>query len=492
VRRETARNVLWSATEAAVSGALSFVSVFVVARLIGPAELGIGAAAVATHVLLWVAVNGLFADAMVQRRSADIATLSTAVWASAGVGVLAALLQAAAGWPLAAWLGDERLRPMCLLLAVPLPLVGAGGVMQGMLTLRRDYRRLAWRTLAGQGLGSITGIAAACLHAGAWAPVLQQLVVSSVGALALLIGAGERPRAILQWRILCGLLGVGVPLTASTLVLACRYRLFAILIGGTAGARVLGEVHMAFRLVETVRELAFTAQWRLMLPLLVDRQHDQAALRAACDRMLALSGRIMLPLCGAMALVLPAMVHLVLGPAWDSVGRAGAPLIALMALLTLMFPSSVALVARGDTTRQFVGSLLSTGAALAGVVLVQPVHALSATLVWLAAHLLTMPYALSVNGRALDSGPLRPLRAGALVLGVVVAGVLGGSLLPLPAGGRMLWIMAGLERLGVFAAVVLPVLAAMWAADISTSAARAAERVRMRWGGRRPRFPSLP
>ena len=77
------------------------------------------------------------------------------------------------------------------------------------------------------------------------------------------------------------MLRIGLPLTASTLVQHGRYRLFALLIGGTAGAAALGQVHMAFRLVDAVRDLAFTAQWRLMLPLLSERQDDLPALRAA-------------------------------------------------------------------------------------------------------------------------------------------------------------------------------------------------------------------
>jgi PST family polysaccharide transporter len=64
---------------------------FIVARMVGPAEVGVGAAAVAVHVLLWVAVNALFADALVQRSVVDDAVFSSAFAASAGIGCLAAL-----------------------------------------------------------------------------------------------------------------------------------------------------------------------------------------------------------------------------------------------------------------------------------------------------------------------------------------------------------------------------------------------------------------
>src|SRR5487761_2629563 len=173
------RNVVWSGLEAAVAGLLSFVSACVVARLVGPSELGFGAAVVAVHVLLWVTVNALFSDALVQRGATDDRTLASAFWASSAAGLLAALLQVAAGWPLAAWLHDPRLLRMCALLALPLPLVGAAGAVQGLLTIRRGYRALAWRTIVGQGLGTVAGIVAARAHAGAWALVLQQFVVST-------------------------------------------------------------------------------------------------------------------------------------------------------------------------------------------------------------------------------------------------------------------------------------------------------------------------
>ena len=177
-------DVFWSALEAVGAALFSVAAAFVIARLIGPSELGIGATATAVHVLLWVAVNALFADAIVQRASIDDATLSSAAWASAAVGCGAAAAQAGSGWLLAWMLDDERLTPMALLLALPLPFVGLGGAVQGMLTRQRRYRALAARTLIGQGTGMAVGIALATAHAGAWAIVVQQATGSLLAALS--------------------------------------------------------------------------------------------------------------------------------------------------------------------------------------------------------------------------------------------------------------------------------------------------------------------
>jgi len=434
----TATNVFWSAFEAGTSAVLSFASAFVVARLVGPAEVGIGAAAVAVHVLLWVVVNALFADALVQRPTVDDATASSAFWTSTAIGATAALLQAAAGWPLAHALSDARLAPMAAVLALPLPLVGAGGAIQGLLTRDRAYRVLAGRAVIGQGLGTVTGICAALAGAGAWALVLQQLVTSTAGALALLLRAPWRPRAVWQWAPVRALLCVGLPLTASTLVQHGRYRLFAVLIGITAGPASLGQVHMAFRLVDTVRELAMTALWRLMLPGLAERQHDPPALGAQVDRLGALSGLVVFPLCGAMAVTVRLLVGLLLGPVWEPAGLAALPLIGLTAWLFLGFPAGVAVVARGKAHYLLIANLAATVAVLLGVAVLRPVHPFEAVLVWLVAQLLIAPYTLIVAGRFLpkaSSGSglsrlVRPIRGGLPVLGLAATATALAALMP--------------------------------------------------------------
>ena len=193
MKRTQAAHVLWSGFEAAFAALCSFASAFVIARIIGPIEVGIGAAVIAVHVLLWVVVNLLFADPLVQRQTVDDATIATAFMASVVVGCVAAVLQATFGYLLSWSFGDHRLMGMSLALALALPLVGAAGPVQGLLTRNRAYRELAWRTLIGQGGGTLAGVTGALLGAGAWALIAQQLVTSSVGAIVLLAQCSIRP-----------------------------------------------------------------------------------------------------------------------------------------------------------------------------------------------------------------------------------------------------------------------------------------------------------
>ncbi|MBS0562464.1 MAG: oligosaccharide flippase family protein, partial [Proteobacteria bacterium] len=404
--------VFWSAAEAGAAGLLSFVSAFLVAHLVGPGELGIGAAVVAPQVLLWIGVNALFADALAQRPAVDEDTASSAFWASLGVGCLAALAQAGCGLALSRAMDDPRLAAMGAALALPLPLVGAAGAAQGILTRRRDYRTLASRTILGQGLGSLVGVGLALAGAGAWAVVAQQAAGSFAGASVLLLRAGWRPRPRCSPTLVRGLLAVGGPLVAGTLVQHGRYRLFALAIGDVAGPVALGEVHLAFRLVDTLRDLTATALWRLMLPSFAERQHDRAALFGALDRCLGLSGLAMFPLWGALALAAGPLIALLLGPAWAGAARAALPLAAVACWTSLGFPAGVAAVARGATRYTLAANLAMTALTLGGVWLLRPETPRAAALIWVAAQLALAPYVVAMAARALRFRPLRTLRAG--------------------------------------------------------------------------------
>jgi len=405
------RAVMWSGIEAMAGGGLSLASAFVIARMIGPDAVGIGAAAVATHVVFWVAINGIFADALVQRASLDERMIASAFWSGLACGAIGMLGQVLVGVLLAWWFEDPRLGMMGLALALTLPLVGFGGSAQGLLTRAGAYRALALRTILGQGMGVVAGIGMAVADGGAWALVCQQVTTTSLGALVLLIAARTWPLPVWRWSDTRALLSVGLPLTASTLTQIGRYRVFAVLIGALAGPAVLGQAHMAFRLVDTVRDLVFTALWRLLLPDLSRFQHDRVAMLARVDRLLLWCCGLILPLSAALALVLPPLAHLALGPAWAEAGMAALPLTGLMALMALTFPSGVALIALGQARFTLYGNLAALVLCVLGAWLLRPATAWDCVLVWCLSQAVVVPYALWVNGRALGVGPWRVVSA---------------------------------------------------------------------------------
>ncbi len=213
---------------------------------------------------------------------------------------------------------------------------------------------------------------------------------------------------------------------------------------------------MAFRLVDAVRELAFTAQWRLMLPLLSDRQDDLPALHAGVDRCLAWSSLLAFPLCAAMAVVIQPLVAMLLGSAWQPSGESSLPLIALTAWLFLTFPAGVAVIARGEARYTLIANIAGTLATVVGVLLFRPASSLHAVFLWLGAQMFVSPYILLANARVLRTTPLRPLRAGVPLLATSSLAMVAAFVVPQMIGGLAspAWLLG--FRLAIVAAVVIP------------------------------------
>jgi O-antigen/teichoic acid export membrane protein len=210
---------------------------------------------------------------------------------------------------------------------------------------------------------------------------------------------------------------------------------------------------MAFRLIDAVRELAFTAQWRLMLPVLSERQHDLPGLHAAMDRCLAWSSLAVFPLCAAMAVAIQPLVALLLGPVWQPSGGAALPLVVLAAWLFLAFPAGVAVVACGVPRYTLIANIAGTTATALGVLLIRPTTPLHAVLVWLGAQAFISPYVLFANARVLGTTPLRPLRAGMTMLATSLLATAVAFAMPQLASHAWLLVL----RLSIVASICAPI-----------------------------------
>ena len=131
-----------------------------------------------------------------------------------------------------------------------------------------------------------------------------------------------------------------------------------------------------------------------------------------------------------MAVVVVPLVALLLGPAWSAAGATALPLIALAAWLFLWFPAGAALVARGVPNPALIANSAAVVVMLIGVVVLRPKTPTEAMTVWLIGQLVTSPYTMLMTARVLDTGMLRPIRAGLPALAVAVLSAAAALLLP--------------------------------------------------------------
>ena len=110
--KKTVWSVVWSGIEAGGVSGLQFITLIVMARLLGPAEFGLAALAYSVMMLLGLLITGLFGDAIVQRQNLEKGHLDSAFWTALGVALVLVAGCWAAAPTLAEFFEEPELQPV--------------------------------------------------------------------------------------------------------------------------------------------------------------------------------------------------------------------------------------------------------------------------------------------------------------------------------------------------------------------------------------------
>ncbi|HYE52864.1 MAG TPA: lipopolysaccharide biosynthesis protein [Azospirillaceae bacterium] len=421
-----ARSLAWVCLESGGVSLLSFLTVLVLARLLGPTEFGTAAIALGIVQILFLVPETFFHDAVVQRKEVGPDVLDSALTAS----VLAGAVLAGLCWLLGP--AAERLFSAPGLAAVlgwsglSLLAGGLGGIPMAVLRRRLEFRHLALRSLSGRVVGAAVGLAMAFGGYGVWALVGQQLAGSAVAALAIWAVPPWRPRLRLSPAALRGLVPFAVPAFTAALLAHANLRGLVLLTGYVLGPDGAGVLAVALRLVDTARQIMGAALQQLALPLFSRCRDDRAALARGFAGATEMTALVAVPLFAGLAALAPAMVAVALGPHWE----AAVPLVRVLALAAILLlaqqHAGTVLTAVGAPHR--LALLNAAGLALLAALLLAfgAAGPLAATLAWLARTAATVPAGAWMLRRQAGIGwadQVRPL-AGPAAAAAVMAAVL--------------------------------------------------------------------
>jgi PST family polysaccharide transporter len=431
------RSAAWLAAETVVGLLGAVLTTFVVARLIGPGGTGQAALAAAVVMLVQPVCAYAFTNAMVQRRTLSDEDVATVVWASLAIALLAAAGTSAAGVLLLGW-GGGGLGPLVVALAAVLPLNAVEGAANGVLLRRQDFRGLALRSIGAHVAGFAAGVSLALASAGAWAVVGQQLAYFLVSAALAASFAPLRPRPVLRWSTLGAMRRFALASAGWGVVQRANFRVFLLVVAADRAPEMAGVLQIAFRITEIARDLPAPVVHRYALPILSRLQDDRAFARRL-EAMLFLSGLGFAPLFVGLALTIPELQAILLGPAWAGIVDPVRVVCLALALTIWADPIGMALTAAGQPQLNIHLALAGIGAmAVAGLV-VRPEEAAGAAAVWTASVVVPATISVFLAARLLDLPLRRQLAVG--ILSLLPAGATLGAVLLAEAAG---WVPAAL------------------------------------------------
>ena len=174
--RRTAGNMAWVAWGSGAVALLKVMVLVILTRLLAPADFGLVSAAL---VVITFSLNfsqlGL-GPALVHRPDLQPRHMSTAFFASTGLGFLVAAIVWLAAPLIAQFFRMEHLTPVVRALALAFPITGIATVPESLLQRDLRFRLLANRDVFSYGIGyGMVGVSLALLGWGVWALVAAQL-----------------------------------------------------------------------------------------------------------------------------------------------------------------------------------------------------------------------------------------------------------------------------------------------------------------------------
>ena len=310
------RSVSWAIVESLTLVLLSFVTVVINARLLGPADFGVAATVIAVIGLLNTAVEGLFSEALVQRPTIEDGHINAALWTVLGVAALLVVICWAAAGLAASAYGEPRMAPLLQAASFGLLFSGYSGVQSAMLRRTFAFRHLAMRTLVARLAGCGISLLLAFNGYGPWSLIAQYLAATILGAVALWYWSPRTIRRMPRRRPLGDLWRFAGPWLANEIVQVNLARLYQALAAYLFGPYQFGLLGIGFRITDTMRDLMMYIGTSVGLPVFARIQHDPHRLAQQYCAATSILCTIALPSFVGLAICAPTIVQAVLGDAW--------------------------------------------------------------------------------------------------------------------------------------------------------------------------------
>lgn len=316
LRHKTAFGMIWVGIQRFGTMTISFVANMVLARMLTPDDYGCVGMLLIFISLSTTFIDGGFGSALIQKRRPTREDYSTIFYWNLGLSVLLYLLLYA-GAPLVARFYDEPVLTGLLRLQSVILIINAATMVQ-ITQLRKQmrFKKIALINVAAA-IGSVAGaIAYAYMGGGVWALVWQQILLSLITLVLLVIFAPWWPALRFSGRSFRELSGFGFFILLSSLLSAFINNFKGLLIGKVFGPVVLGYFTQAQKLEQVSSTNVSNVVQQVTYPILVEVKDDAAKFKAVIGQFNAALMALVMPLMLTLFILSEEVIGLLLGNQW--------------------------------------------------------------------------------------------------------------------------------------------------------------------------------
>jgi O-antigen/teichoic acid export membrane protein len=422
VNPRLSQSATWVALEVLGGAGISSVGMGVIAVIIGPRALGLTAIALGIIDVINFFPAALFHDAIIQRQWVTSRHLGSAFWSVLMLSMMLGGAAAALAGPAAHLYRQPELQPLLLALSGTTICIGVTAVQIARLRRAMRFRAIAIYTLLSRLMATCSGLALAVGGQGPWAIVAQYGIGEAMLALLLMTTARWRFIRLFSFLHARELAAFGVARSAVHFVDMLQGRLFFALLGYFLPLKVLGEVNLAFRLVDSLTRVIASALARLYLPIFSRARSNKVSLAAYLRQAGRLNGILLVPLFAAIALTGGDFIRLLAPANWGGMAGPISWLAVAGVATVLQIAPATAILAAGRPLLSGFSAFTILILMLIAVLALSPDNAVEAAMCWVIPLMIGVPIELSVLHRAVKID-LRSQLSGWLPGLLVTAGI---------------------------------------------------------------------
>ena len=384
IKNKAVSAMIWSVVGQIGSTGLSMIFILVFARFMSPSDFGVFATGtLAISLSSHLAGLGL-GTALVQRRTLDARTLSTAFWMSLSASVVLACVLVTLSGPIALLFKDPRISDVIAPLAFAM-IIGSATTNLTVI-LRRDLnmKSLANRAIVANLLSGAVATPFALNGFGALALVMQSVVNAIILLILTVLLTGWPIRMQFDRAIAKDMLRFGIPVMKSDFLSLFNIESPKFFIGLLLGTDALGLYSMASRLLNMLLMLLGSTLSSVMFPLLSEvHRTTPDRVSGVHLRLFKLAGAVYAPVFLLCAVLSVELIAIAFGPQWSAAASVTALLCIAGIPLGLGYVNGATAMAIGHPQLRYQFTLFG---ALIGILLLAAATPFG--LVWVGAALL--------------------------------------------------------------------------------------------------------
>jgi O-antigen/teichoic acid export membrane protein len=295
--------------------AIQVVMLPLMARLLGPAEMGLYILALPIINFVMLLSDAGMEQSLAREKDDSSPAWSSAFWGLLGGSIILSGLAYAASFVAADLAGQPRLPLIILVLTATLVMTTLTVVPRAKITRDGRMTIMAKAEVLGQTLSAGLAIYMAFNGFGVWSMVAQFVLLNFIKLIWVYVETPYKPQWLFHWPSMGTHWGVGGAILISRLTDMFGRIVENTVVSRTLGTSALGSYGYANQIARFFSDSVCNAVWANLYYLLIKAPADQVSeLYLRFNRLLAL---LLLPFAGMFALSLPILFPLLLGDKWN-------------------------------------------------------------------------------------------------------------------------------------------------------------------------------